>query len=183
MFLYKYDEENLIIKGGTSNLSFLKNYKKKLLIISKYSKFCDLISKKKFLLTNITFNLLHLLNPTTQKAFKKMYKRSKKDDYRKKIEEMIGGSHKRKSSNNIDNYDTNIVDYDTNIVDGTNIINDDDDDVANVDINESSSDINSNDKNDKPNINKLHIQRWNPNSNRIKGIRKLFRRLIKLIYN
>ena len=54
-----------------------------------------------------------------------MYKRSKKDDYRKKIEEMIGRSYKRKSSNNIDNYDTNIVD-------GTNIINDDDDDVANV---------------------------------------------------
>jgi hypothetical protein len=105
-----------------------------------------------------------------------MYKRSKKDDYLKKIEEMIGGSNKRKSSNNIDNYDTNIVD-------DTNIINDDDTDVANVDINESSSDINSNDKNDKPNINKLRIQRWNPNSNRIEGIRKLFRRLIKLIYN
>jgi hypothetical protein len=95
-----------------------------------------------------------------------MYKRSKKDNYRKKIEEMIGGrSQKRKLSSNIDNYNTNIFT-------DTNIINDNDGDDVNTDINESSSDININDKNDEPSVNKIRIQRWNPNGNRIEGIRK-----------
>jgi hypothetical protein len=90
-----------------------------------------------------------------------MYKRSKKDDYRKRIEEMIGGSQKHKTSSNIDNYDTNIIT-------DTNIINDNDGDVVNIDTNESSSDININNKNDEPSVNKIRIQRWNP----VEGIRK-----------
>jgi hypothetical protein len=88
-----------------------------------------------------------------------MYKRSKKDNYRKKIEEMIGGGQKRKISSDIDN-------------DDTNIINDNDIDVVNVDINESTSDINNNDKNDEPNIDRIRVQRWTPNRNRVEGIRK-----------
>lgn len=146
----------------------LKIIKKNLLIESKYSKFCDLISKEKIFTTLISIYYIYSI-PQHKKllfqAIKKMYKRSKKDNYRKRIEKMIGGGQKHKTSSNIDNYDTNIIT-------DTNIINDNDGDVANIDINESSSDININDKNDEPSVNKIRIQRWNPNGNRIEGIRK-----------
>ena len=103
-----------------------------------------------------------------------MYKRSKKDDYRKRIEEMIGGSQKRSressaNNNNIDNYNTNISNDTTSIIDFSN------DDVVNIvssDINDSSSGINDNAKNDELNINKIRVQRWNPVSTRVEGIRK-----------
>src|SRR3989475_677931 len=155
-----------------------------------------------------------------------MYKRSKKDDYRKRIEEMIGGSQKcsRESSannNNIDNYNTNISNDTTSVMDcsindsndvyiargdnviavintaihnrggvinnidnyNTNIsndttsvmdcsINDSNDVVASSDINDSSSGINDNAKNDELNMNNIRVQRWNPVSTRVKGIRK-----------
>src|SRR5438045_9426620 len=70
-----------------------------------------------------------------------MYKRSKKDDYRKRIEEMIGGSQKcsRESSansNNIDNYNTNISNDTTSVMDCS--INDSNDVVTSSDINDSS---------------------------------------------
>lgn len=102
-----------------------------------------------------------------------MYKRSKKDDYRKRIEEMIGGSQKRSressaNNNNIDNYNTNISNDTTSIIDCS--INDSNDDVVNIvssDINDSSSGIN-----DELNINKIRVQRWNPVSTRVEGIRK-----------
>lgn len=102
-----------------------------------------------------------------------MYKRSKKDDYRKRIEEMIGGSQKRSressaNNNNIDNYNTNISNDTTSIIDCN--INDSNDDVVNIvssDINDSSSGIN-----DELNINKIRVQRWNPVSTRVEGIRK-----------
>jgi len=152
-------------------LSFLKNLKiikKNLLIESKYLKFCDLISKEKIFTTLISIYYIYSI-PQHKKllfqAIKKMYKRSKKDNYRKRIEKMIGGGQKYKTSSNIDNYDTNIIT-------DTNTINDNDGDVANIDINESSSDININDKNDELSVNKICIQRWNPNGNRIEGIRK-----------
>jgi hypothetical protein len=107
-----------------------------------------------------------------------MYKRSKKDDYRKRIEEMIGGSQKRSressaNNNNIDNYNTNISNDTTSIIDCS--INDSNDDVVNIvssDINDSSSGINDNAKNDELNINKIRVQRWNPVSTRVEGIRK-----------
>ena len=97
-----------------------------------------------------------------------MYKRSKKDDYRKRIEEMIGGSQKRSressaNNNNIDNYNTNISNDTTSIIDCS--INDSNDDVVNI----VSSDIN---ENDELNINKIRVQRWNPVSTRVEGIRK-----------
>lgn len=107
-----------------------------------------------------------------------MYKRSKKDDYRKRIEEMIGGSQKRSressaNNNNIDNYNTNISNDTTSIIDCS--INDSNDDIVNIvssDINDSSSGINDNAKNDELNINKIRVQRWNPVSTRVEGIRK-----------
>jgi hypothetical protein len=107
-----------------------------------------------------------------------MYKRSKKDDYRKRIEEMIGGSQKRSressaNNNNIDNYNTNISNDTTSIIDCS--INDSNDDVVNIvssDINDSSSGINDNAKNDELNINKIRVQRWNPVSTKVEGIRK-----------
>jgi hypothetical protein len=107
-----------------------------------------------------------------------MYKRSKKDDYRKRIEEMIGRSQKRSressaNNNNIDNYNTNISNDTTSIIDCS--INDSNDDVVNIvssDINDSSSGINDNAKNDELNINKIRVQRWNPVSTRVEGIRK-----------
>src|ERR1700733_2890738 len=91
---------------------------------------------------------------------------------------MIGGSQKysRESSannNNIDNYNTNISNDTTSIIDFS--INDSNDDVVNIvssDINDSSSGINDNAKNDELNINKIRVQRWNPVSTRVEGIRK-----------
>ena len=107
-----------------------------------------------------------------------MYKRSKKDDYCKRIEEMIGGSQKRSrgssaNSSNIDNYNTNISNDSTSVIDCS--INDSNDDVDNItssDINDSSSGINDNAKNDKFDINKIRVQRWNPVSTKVEGIRK-----------
>ena len=104
-----------------------------------------------------------------------MYKRSKKDDYRKRIEEMIGGSQKcsRESSansNNIDNYNTNISNDTTSVMDCS--INDSNDVVASSDINDSSSGINDNAKNDELNMNNIRVQRWNPVSTGVEGIRK-----------
>jgi hypothetical protein len=94
-----------------------------------------------------------------------MYKRSKKDDYRKKIEEMIGRSQKRsrKSSDISSKSDNNNI----NISDTTSVINiNDSNDDASSDINDSSSGINDNANN------KIRIQRWNPVSTRVEGIRK-----------
>ncbi len=104
-----------------------------------------------------------------------MYKRSKKDDYRKRIKEMIGGSQKcsRESSansNNIDNYNTNISNDTTSVMDCS--INDSNDVVASSDINDSSSGINDNAKNDELNMNNIRVQRWNPVNTRVEGIRK-----------
>ena len=91
---------------------------------------------------------------------------------------MIGESQKRSwessaNNNNIDNYNTNISNDTTSIIDCS--INDSNDDVVNIvssDINNSSSGINDNAKNDELNINKIRVQRWNPVSTRVEGIRK-----------
>ena len=86
-----------------------------------------------------------------------MYKRSKKEEYRKRIEEMLGGSQKRvRESNNIDNHITNISN-----------------DTTSSDINDSSSGINDNAKNNELNINQIHVQRWNPVNTRVEGIRNI----------
>jgi hypothetical protein len=107
-----------------------------------------------------------------------MYKRSKKDDYCKRIEEMIGGSQKCSrgsfaNSSNIDNYNTNISNDSTSVIDCS--INDSNDDVDNItssDINDSSSGINDNAKNDEFDINKIRVQKWNSVSTKVEGIRK-----------
>jgi hypothetical protein len=90
-----------------------------------------------------------------------MYKRSKKEEYHKRIKEMLGGSQKRvrensANSNNIDNHNTNISN-----------------DTTSSDINDSSSGINDNAKNDELNINQIRVQRWNPVSTRVEGIRNI----------
>lgn len=71
-----------------------------------------------------------------------MYNRSKKDNYRKRIEEVIGGRQKRSRGNSV------------------------------TASNDSSSGTNDNAKNDEPNINKIRVQRWNPVGTRVEGIRK-----------
>jgi hypothetical protein len=94
-----------------------------------------------------------------------MYKRSKKDDYHKRIEEMIGGSqkHSRKSFDNSSKSDNNNI----NISDTTSVINiNNGNDDASSDINDSSSGINDNAKNE------ICIQRWNSVGTRVEGIRK-----------
>ena len=99
-----------------------------------------------------------------------MYKRSKKDDYRKKIEEMIRGQKRsRENSNNIINIDN------YNTTDCNSDINDSNDDVTSIassNINNSSKDIDDNIRNDKFDINKIRIQKWNPVGTRIEGIHK-----------
>lgn len=98
-----------------------------------------------------------------------MYKRSKKDDYRKRIEEMIGGSQKRSresfaSSSNSSNIDTDFSNDFSN--DTTSIIiNDSNDDAVNItsnDINDNSSSIDDS----------VRIRRWKPTNSRIEGIHK-----------
>jgi hypothetical protein len=76
-----------------------------------------------------------------------MYSRGKKDNYRKKIEDLIGGSQKRqrKSSSN-DDVDNNII------IDVSNKKND------NI-----TSDVDKN---------KTYIQRWIPGSSKVEGIHK-----------
>jgi hypothetical protein len=101
-----------------------------------------------------------------------MYKRSKKDEYRKRIEEMIGGSQKRvRGSSNSNNITTNIRHDITSVIDnGSN------DDVINIDpsdISNSSSGINDNAKNDELDINKIRVQKWNSVSTRVEGIRNI----------
>jgi len=94
-----------------------------------------------------------------------MYKRSKKDEYRKRIEEMIGGSQKRSrvssNSSNIDNYNTDSISKEKE--------NDSNNDASSNDINDSSSGIAENDEFD---INKIRVQKWNPVSTKVEGIRK-----------
>ena len=99
-----------------------------------------------------------------------MYKRSKKDDYHKKIEEMIRGQKcSRENSNNIINIDNyNTTDCNSDINDS----NDDITSIASSNINNSSKDIDDNIRNDKFDINKICIQKWNPVGIRIKGIHK-----------
>lgn len=73
-----------------------------------------------------------------------MYNRNVKDEYRKKIEELIGGRQRSNSGGDV-----------------INIIDDDDD--TNKDINMSSCDTNSN---------TIRITRWTPVATKIEGIRK-----------
>jgi hypothetical protein len=95
---------------------------------------------------------------------KTMYKRSKKDSYRKRIEEMIvGGSQKRsrESSSNNSNV-ANIGDDTASTIDCSY---DSHDNVGDIN-NSSSGDINNGSSGDT----NIRIQRWNPISTRIEGI-------------
>ena len=101
-----------------------------------------------------------------------MYSRSKKDDYRKRIEEMIGGRKRlRGSSDNssFDNDNTNISDDMTSVIDCCT--NDSNDNITNIlsgGITNDSSGIEDNGKNNKL---ENRIKRWNSNY-RVEGIRK-----------
>lgn len=86
-----------------------------------------------------------------------MYKRTKKDSYRKKIEDMIGGQKRSResfsssSSSNFNNDTIPIITSDSNL--------------TSSDINDDSSSIDYNAEN-------IHIQKWKPANTKIEGIRK-----------
>lgn len=102
-----------------------------------------------------------------------MYNRSKKDNYRKKIEELIGGRQKR-SRKDTSSSKTNADNDDITINDNSSMSNVNEDDV-----NMLSDDISEND-----NIKNIHVQKWSPSSKNIEGIRKyLETNKIKIFYN
>src|SRR5581483_1835944 len=141
------------------------------------------------------FTLLHLFQ-IVKKNFTTMYSRNKKDSYRKRIEELIGGQkrsrkssvsseHSRKSSVNSINFDDNSNDDSSN--NGTN--NNEASGSSNINdlntITSGSSNINdftitsgSNDFNtitSGSSGNKNQLKRWIPRDSKIEGIRKYSR--------
>jgi hypothetical protein len=108
----------------------------------------------------------------------KMYQRKRKDDFSKKIEQMIVGRSKR-PCNNIDVNDilsnsTDINSTDINSTDINSIINN------STNINDKNNEIsdNSNDNNDRginginSSTNNCRVTRWVPFNKKIEGIRK-----------
>lgn len=96
-----------------------------------------------------------------------MYNRTKKDNYRKKIEELIGGKRKRsrnETSSSKANADNDDVDGNSNDF----IIDDSFSDNSISKINEEvPGDISGN-----SNANKIYVQKWTPVSTKVEGIRK-----------
>ena len=98
-----------------------------------------------------------------------MYNRDKKDSYRKKIEQLIGGRKKRsrKDSSSNSNDANNNITISSN--DNTN-----DDDTSNKNIDDDTNEIGS--------TSRIHIQKWIPGNRKIEGIRKYIG-INKLTYN
>ena len=124
------------------------------------------INRPKFLLH--LFQLLKLITFVSRNFTRAMYNRNKKDNYRNKIEELIGGRKKcsRKGSSG-SKTSNNDADNDVIInVDGSSNDNTNDDNTSNIfeDINVTSSNIDS--------TNKIRIQKWIPDSIKVEGIRK-----------
>jgi hypothetical protein len=84
-----------------------------------------------------------------------MYNRSQKENFRKKIEELIGGRGKQKRSRK----------------DDTTTIDDNSNDNANND-NINNDLMISNDTETSSSVNKIHVQRWISGNTKIEGIRK-----------
>lgn len=84
-----------------------------------------------------------------------MYNRDKKDDYRKRIEEMIGGKQKCSRGSSANSSNSNITASVSN------------NDVVNI---TSSSGIDDNSKNNEFDINRIRIQRWSPINTKVEGI-------------
>src|SRR5581483_7010695 len=128
------------------------------------------------------FTLLHLFQ-IVKKNFTTMYSRNKKDSYRKRIEELIGGQkrsrkssvsseHSRKSSVNSINFDDNSNDDSSN--NGTN--NNEASGSSNINdftITSGSNDFNTITSGSSGNKNQL--KRWIPRDSKIEGIRKYSR--------
>jgi hypothetical protein len=81
-----------------------------------------------------------------------MYNRDKKDDYHKKIKEMIREKQKHSRGSSANSSNSNITASVSN------------NDVA------SSSDIDDNSKNNEFDTNRIRIQRWNPINTKVEGI-------------
>ena len=101
-----------------------------------------------------------------------MYQRKRKDDFCKKIDQMIIGQNKRSCKNSDNNHiinsnynsNSDVVSDDTS---NNNVINDDNSNIISDD--NSNSSVISNDDNN--NDGQVIIKRWTPNQ-KIEGIRK-----------
>lgn len=107
-----------------------------------------------------------------------MYSRNKKDNYRKKIEELIGGRPKRsrKDTTSSSNFRTTSndagIDDDDDSNDNTNNDNDNTSDF-NEGINIISNDFNEIDNSSgSASTSKIRVQKWIPGSTKVEGIRK-----------
>src|SRR5215213_4406500 len=118
-----------------------------------------------------------------------MYQRKRKNDFYKKIEQMIAGRKKRPYIDTTNINDNNNNGGTTNINDNNNI-SDTTNDNSNIgDISNDNRDIGG--VNSSPNNNKITLTRWTPVNKKIEGIRKfedkqdkqLLRSKKKLTYN
>jgi hypothetical protein len=99
-----------------------------------------------------------------------MYNRNKKDNYRKKIEELIEGNKGRKKRSRKDSSSskTSNNDADNDIIIGSNdSTNDDNTSIIFKDIDTTSRNINEIDS-----ASKIRVQKWIPGSTKVEGIRK-----------
>src|SRR6266480_3371323 len=96
-----------------------------------------------------------------------MYQRKRKNDFYKKVEQMIAGREKRPyiDTTNINNNNNNGT---TNINDNSNISNDNSNNIS--DISNDNRDISG--VNSSPNNNKITLTRWTNVNEKIEGIRK-----------
>lgn len=96
-----------------------------------------------------------------------MYVRAKKDIYRKKIEELIGGRRKRSRNKTSADADNDDVDGNSNDIIIDDSFSDNSKSNINEEVNIIPGDISGND-----NANKIYVQRWTPGSTKVEGIRK-----------
>src|SRR5215210_2227000 len=98
-----------------------------------------------------------------------MYQRKRKNDFYKKIEQMIAGRKKRPYIDTT-NINDNNNDGTTNINDNNNISDTTNDNSNISDISNDNRDISG--VNSSPNNNKITLTRWTPVNKKIEGIRK-----------
>ena len=105
-----------------------------------------------------------------------MYQRKRKDNFSKKIEQMIVGRNKRSCNeigiNNISNInDSTNINSSTNINGGTNI--NDNNSIGDSNYSNDNSHCNNIDKiNSSPDKSEVTLARWIPSNKKIEGIRK-----------
>lgn len=99
-----------------------------------------------------------------------MYNRTKKDNYRKKIEELIGGRRKRsrdETSSSKASADNDGVDGNSNDIIIDDSFSDNSLSKINEEVNFTPGDISGN-----SNANKIYVQKWSPGGTKVEGIRK-----------